>query len=133
MPRTAIRLPVKLYVRQPRSGILRIPFLQPCQLASASGEQTGLVCDLSTAGVYVRLDRLPPPGERVDVSFQLFPGDPLPLQAQAEVAWVNEPESPRLPDLPPGCGLRFLHMSPEDALRVSELVKAALTPAPHRA
>src|SRR4051812_19996842 len=119
-----IRVPTEVRVRAPRSGHLRIPFLQHCQVTGPVGDQTGLICDLSTTGVYVRLERLPPAGATVRVAFQLFPGDPRPLEVEAEVMWHNEPVAPRIPHLPPGCGLRFTQVSPEDAARIAGLVQA---------
>lgn len=129
MQKLTLRVPTDMRLREPASGKLRIPFLQRCVVSDPEGEQPGLVCDLSTAGVYVRLDRIPERGTVVHVRFDLFPGDPLPMQVDAEVAWRNGPDDRSVPELPQGCGLRFLSTAPEDAERVAALVKAATTTA----
>jgi hypothetical protein len=125
MQKTTLRVPSDFRMRQPLSGNVRIPFLQRCRVSGPDGEQQGLICDLSTAGIYVRLDRLPDWGTVVHVTFDLFPGDPIPMQVDAEVVWQNVPEQPRVPDLPPGCGLRFVQTSPGDAARIAALVTAS--------
>jgi hypothetical protein len=123
-----LRVPTELRVKHPSSGRARIPFLQRCKVTAPGGlEQSGLICDLSTAGIYVRMDPLPEWHSVVHVTFDLLPGDPFPMQLDAEVAWLNDPAEPRVPELPPGVGLRFVDSSPEATARIASLVKASIT------
>jgi hypothetical protein len=64
------------------------------------------------------------PGTVVWISFEIFPRE-LPLVAEAIVAWHVEPR--RIPELPPGCGLRFSGMSPRDAARIKSVVDGYAT------
>ena len=114
-------LPTDLKIRQPRSGPVRIPFMRRCVITGPLNRQQGLICDISTAGMYVRLHGELEPGTTVQVSFDLFSGEP-PVEAEAAVMWQNS-ESSRVRELPPGCGLSFLRMDPDDAARVAALVK----------
>ena len=120
-----MRVPTEWRVRQPFSGRVRIPFVQHCRVEE-SGRLVpgGLLCDLSTAGAYLRLHPAPRAGARLTLSFSLFPGDELPIVAQAEVCWLNVPDALRVPGLPPGCGLRFVGLEPHDLDRIQGLVAA---------
>ena len=132
MPKPTLRVPTELRVKLPTSGRARIPFLQRCKVKGPDGrEHAGLICDLSTAGIYVRIDPLPEWHTVVHVTFELLPGDPMPMQVDAEVAWLNDPAEPRVPELPPGAGLRFVETSPEAAARIAALVKASVNGPTH--
>jgi hypothetical protein len=117
-------VPTSWRIRQPRSGASRIPFVQRCQLVGPGGERAALICDLSAVGLYVRIDPAPPQGALFQVLFRLFPSDERPMRAHAVVAWQNPAGVPRVRDLPPGCGLRFLDLPATDAERVEALVRA---------
>ena len=119
------QLPTDLKLRQPWSGPLRIPFVRHCSIDGPLNRQQGLVCDISTAGAYVRLHGELEPGTVVWISFEILPGE-LPLVAEAIVAWQNV-EPRRIPELPPGCGLRFSSMSPRDAERIKSVVDGYAT------
>jgi hypothetical protein len=114
-------LPTGLKVRQPRSGLLRIPFMRRCAIVGPMGRQQGLICDISTAGAYVRLHGELDPGATVQLSFEIFTGE-QPVVVEAAVMWQNA-DPRRVPELPPGCGLRFVQMSARDEARVAALVK----------
>jgi len=118
------KVPTTWKVKEPRSGRARIPFVQRCTVTEPRGECKALICDLSVAGAYVRLDPPPRRGATLGLSFHLFPADPQPVVATAEVVWRNAPDSPRVADLPPGCGLRFLDISADDSDRIAALVHA---------
>jgi hypothetical protein len=119
---TKLRVPGAWRVREPHSGHLRIPFVQRCVLQGMQGTRDALICDLSAAGLYVAIDPVP----EVETLFRLalqLPGDD-PLDADATVAWRNVGPNPRIPELPVGCGLRFIDLSTRDRERIEGLVKA---------
>ena len=118
------RVPTVWKVKAPRSGLPRIPFVQRCRLRDVDGEHDGLICDLSPAGVFVRMEPVLPKGALLGVSFRLFPSDEEPVRATAEVVWQNDPDAPSVADLPPGCGLRFLDLPEADSHRIDVLVRA---------
>ncbi len=106
---------------EPQIEKVRIPFVAPCVVAGQGGPTRGNVCNLSTEGIYVTIDPIPAPGEAVIVSFRL-PGQEELFERAAKVAWVN-PEGPdRMRALAPGCGLRFVNLSPTDQVVLTDLV-----------
>ena len=109
-------------LNQPHTGVWRIPFVQRCDLETGRGPIEGLVCNLGTRGAYVSLDDVPELRERVRISFP-FPGTDLRLSVEAEVAWRNSRQALLAKALPPGCGLKFVTLSPTDEGRIRELVR----------
>jgi uncharacterized protein (TIGR02266 family) len=110
----------------PYSGVTRIPYVQPCQLMTETGDARGVVCNVSTLGVYVAVDTIPPFESRVRVSFGL-PQTSEPFEVECEVAWVNPDEPMEVESLPTGCGLRFLALPEEMRLRIERLIEEYLT------
>lgn len=119
---TKLRVPAAWRIREPRSGLVRIPFVSRCRMEGIRHTADGLICDLSAAGLFVAMEPVPAPAEHFRVSFAL-PGDE-PVEVDAMVMWRNAGASPRMPDLPTGCGLRFLALPPEARGRIETLVKA---------
>lgn len=109
----------------PNSGFTRIPYVQPCRLVTETGATRAVVCNLSTLGVYVAVDPIPPFESRVRVSFAL-PQLAMPLTAECIVAWVNPDEPMEVESLPTGCGLRFEALADEWRLRIERLVEEYL-------
>ena len=109
----------------PHSGFTRIPYVQPCRLTTETGATRAVVCNLSTLGVYVAVDPIPPFESRVRLSFAL-PQHSAPLTAECLVAWVNPDEPMEVESLPTGCGLRFVELPEEWRLRIERLVEEYL-------
>jgi CheY-like chemotaxis protein len=109
-------------VRRPGSGLSRIPFAQPCHIEGVQGRRDAKTCDLSAAGVYITLEPVPTVGEAFVISLPL-PGREVPLNVDSVVTWRNALWDRRVLDLPPGCGLRFLGLSPHDLQDIHALVK----------
>jgi Tfp pilus assembly protein PilZ len=105
----------------PHSGLIRIPYVQPCLLVGADAAWEGVLCNLSLLGVYVAVDPIPPRGESLHLFFKA-PGAEQPLDAPCEVVWENPQEPGVAEALPPGCGLRFGQISPPVRERVEQLV-----------
>lgn len=105
---------------------VRIPFVRRCVLWRGGRRSEGVICNLSALGVYVTFprlltDTLPDAGDTVQIAF-LLPGDAMPVQSDAIVTWQNIEESEGADSLPPGCGLRFVSLRPDDHHRIGELV-----------
>jgi CheY-like chemotaxis protein len=113
-------------VREPCSGLSRIPFAQPCQLQGIKGPRLANICDLSAAGVYVALEPVPDIGENFIISFPL-PGRKAPVSVETVVTWHNARWDRRVLDLPPGCGLRFLGLVSPDLQQIHTLVRSYVT------
>lgn len=109
--------------RQPHSGFSRVPFVQSCTVTWDGLETSCLVCNISILGVYLQLEAPLERRREVTVRFRLADEGPE-IEAAAVVTWVNEASPESATDLPPGCGLRFLHVAPDDLRRIAALVKA---------
>jgi Tfp pilus assembly protein PilZ len=105
----------------PRSGFTRIPYVQPCTLLTENGATRGVVCNLSTLGVYVAVDPIPLFESRVTVSFRLPQMSDV-VVLECDVAWVNPDEPMEVESLPTGCGLGFRELPVELRLRIERLV-----------
>lgn len=89
----------------------RLDFEVNVGLESDHNFYTGLTQDISSGGLFVATNQLKPVGERMCVRFTL-PGQDQPIEVEAEVRWVRDPERIRT-DAPPGMGLRFLFLTNE--------------------
>jgi PilZ domain-containing protein len=49
----------------------------------------------------------------------------VPFRVMAEVSWVNDPEDPASPDVPPGFGVRFTRITKEDGKAIEDLLRHA--------
>jgi PilZ domain-containing protein len=88
----------------------------------------GVVWNVSTVGVYVLLqDSLPAVGETLRIRFCL-PGDSAVIGVQVAVTWQNplffHGSGEKAPRLPPGCGLKFLDLVPDDEARILARVRS---------
>lgn len=111
--------------RQPHSGFNRVPFVQKCTLTWDGLETPCLVCNISILGVYVHLEAPLARHREVRLRFRLADEGPE-IEAAAVVTWVREAPADDATGLPPGCGLRFLRVAPEDLRRIAALVASYL-------
>ncbi len=105
----------------PHSGLVRIPYVQPCLLVGGDATWEGALCNLSLLGAYVAVDPIPPKADTVRLLFRV-PREEQPLEAPCEVVWENPQEPSQAESLPPGCGLRFTGLSPLARGRIDELI-----------
>jgi hypothetical protein len=110
-------------IQQPRSGDLRIPYTQRCQVWRDGASEAGVTCNISDTGMYLTLNEIPEVAGRIELSFPL-PDQGQPVQAEGVVTWQNVDEPQRLSCLPPGCDVRFTSLSPADDRRLKTLVAA---------
>jgi len=120
------------WFQQPASGVQRVECSQVCEVSLGPQRSHGVVCNMSTRGLYLALAALPMPreGDTVSLTFSLA-NDPVPIRCEARVAWVNP--SARLTEsgavahgLPAGCGVMFTKIDLADKERIDARVKAAL-------
>jgi Tfp pilus assembly protein PilZ len=108
-------------LNQPHSSFSRIPYTQRCRLWRGDEVQDGVLCNISTLGVYLTLDDVPEVGEEVRLSFPL-PGADAPIEAVSIVTWQNLEEPVTTESLPRGCGLRFELVNPIDRARIRSVI-----------
>jgi uncharacterized protein (TIGR02266 family) len=68
---------------------------------------TDFSVNLSAGGLFLETQKPLAPGEKLELKFFL-PGQDKATCCQGRVAWVNYPDSPRDPVLPPGMGVEFV-------------------------
>jgi hypothetical protein len=112
-------------VLEPYSGNLRIPFLQQCLIVQDGRGRPARMFNLSALGTYLVVEPVPGLGESFTLLFRLR--EEMPLSVDAVVAWCNVIPGPGAPDLPRGCGLRFLGLAPQDREAIQTFVKAYAT------
>jgi Tfp pilus assembly protein PilZ len=113
--------PSDLVLAQPHAGPRRVPYVQRCLFRCRVVQVETLLCNISRLGAYVTIDPLPDVGEEVSISFVAADGKPLELSAV--VAWINPPERQAVDPLAPGCGVRFVALSPQDDERLKTLLE----------
>lgn len=80
--------------------------------------------NLSVGGIFLEAEKLLAEGTRLVLHFEL--PDSRHFHCQARVAWVNNPQSLLCQDLPPGMGIQFIDLQPEDMESLREFVKKKL-------
>lgn len=99
----------------------RIACLEPCDLETPAPLRA-VVWNVSVRGIYVALSPPLEIGTKVFVTFSL-PQDEGAIRAEMQVAWQNPPSGAkgcgnRAFNLPPGCGLEFVTIDPDDLKRI---------------
>ena len=81
---------------------------------------TGFTTDISTGGLFVATFDAPEVGHIVNLNFHL-PNGPV-MSVDGQVRWSRE-YNESSPDIPPGVGVRFIHLSSEDARQINAYMK----------
>ena len=105
----------------------RIPLVTRCVVTRPSAPQEGggveaMMANISVLGAYLVLGATLEADEEVRLRF-LLPDARPPVECEAQVTWVNVAPPECVDSLPPGCGLRFQSMRPEDHERIALLVE----------
>ncbi len=83
---------------------------------------SGFTVDLSTGGLFLRVEFPLKIDEKLTLIFSL-PGQNKTLSCKARVAWANIEGNTVKPELPPGVGLQFVDLSPEDVMLISKFIE----------
>jgi len=118
-------------LEQPASGYHRIACGEACEVILGTQRHQALMWNLSVVGAYVVMaPPLPAPGEPLRLTFTL-PGDRSPITCEARVRWQNAPSifkgcgRVKLA-LPPGCGVEFTVLAPQDLERIGARVRSTV-------
>lgn len=88
---------------------------------SADNFYTGFTEDISEGGVFLTTYDLHPMGTEIEVEFTLPTGHIV--RAVGVVRWLRDPRD-EAPDAPPGMGLQFRALLPEDRAAIQEFIDA---------
>lgn len=81
--------------------------------------------NVSRGGIFVMAKKELPVGSLVELKFE-FPDVSEPIEAMGRIKWHRTNEQSSLPDSPPGYGVEFIGLDPEDEQRIVEFVDKKL-------
>ncbi len=84
---------------------------------------SGYSIDLSSGGLYIKTELPFDVGEDLMLTFTLSEQNKEKVSCRARVAWVNNKKDPSKPKLPPGMGVEFVDLSPEDLASISSFME----------
>jgi Tfp pilus assembly protein PilZ len=107
----------------PRKAVsLRVPFVRRCGLVfDDGGSASAFLVNINTLGVYIAHDEMPRLGQGVRVQFS-FPDSERELSLEGSVAWLNPRQQHPVHSLPPGFGVQFKEVSPEDIRSIERVI-----------
>ncbi len=86
-----------------------------------AGEQHDYAHNLGTGGLFLASERTFRAGDEFEIDF-LIPRLESRMKCLARVAWLNEAEQLKRPDLPPGVGLEFVDLDKESRYQLQKFV-----------
>jgi uncharacterized protein (TIGR02266 family) len=86
--------------------------------------QTLRVSNLSAGGLFAVSQDPPPPGDTVVLDVQLARRT---LHVEGVVCWINPPQAPLTHAVPPGFGVRFSDVGPNERRALAEYIRRADT------
>jgi len=92
-------------------------------VACAFQGTTAPVANLSVGGLFAATQMLPPLGEMMEMDVAIK-GRP-PFRIMGTVAWINDANPKKAPDLPPGFGFRILRIALPDKVALVDFLKRA--------
>jgi PilZ domain-containing protein len=96
------------------NGLLRVPFIRRCAVAFDDGTSVStFTVNINVLGAYVARDQMPRLNQVVTITLAT-PGKDIPLVLRGTVTWLNPRQQHPVHSLPPGFGVKFEALSPED-------------------
>jgi Tfp pilus assembly protein PilZ len=91
-----------------------VPFIRRCALAFDDGTSAStFTVNINVLGAYVARDQMPRLSQAVTITMAT-PGKDVQLVLRGTVTWLNPRQQHPVHSLPPGFGVRFADLSPED-------------------
>ena len=106
--------PVRRTVERRNNGLLRVPFIRRCALAFDDGTSAStFTVNINVLGAYVARDQMPRLSQAVTITLAT-PGKDVQLVLRGTVTWLNPRQQHPVHSLPPGFGVKFDELAPED-------------------
>jgi len=99
---------VRRTVERRNNGLLRVPFIRRCAVAFDD-----FTVNINVLGAYVARDQMPQLNQAVTITLAA-PGKDIPLVLRGIVTWLNPRQQHPVHSLPPGFGVKFGTLPPED-------------------
>jgi len=101
---------------------VRVPFVRRCALVFDDGTaKTAFLVNINLLGVYIAHDEMPRLGQGVHVRFSV-PESEREASVDGSVAWLNPQQQHPVHSLPPGFGVQFRGLSPEDTRSIERVI-----------
>ena len=84
----------------------------------------GHCSDISTGGLYLKTDLPLSVNEHISLIFHL-PNRRDPVSCNAKVVWTNPAIGNLKPDLPPGVGLEFIDLNPDELASIASFIDSS--------
>jgi len=105
---------VRRTVERRNNGLLRVPFIRRCALAFDDGTSAStFTVNINVLGAYVARDQMPQLSQAVTITLAT-PGKDVQLVLRGTVTWLNPRQQHPVHSLPPGFGVKFDELAPED-------------------
>ena len=120
-------------VERRSSGLLRVPFIRRCGIALDDGTTSStFTVNINVLGAYVARDHDQMPRLQQAVTITLAtPGKDTQLVLRGVVTWLNPRQQHPVHSLPPGFGVKFDPLSPEDRRCIEGIVEDYVRRNPH--
>jgi PilZ domain len=110
-------------VERRASGLQRVPFIRRCAVAFADGTSTStFTVNINVLGAYVARDQMPDLNQAVTITMAA-PGKDSEIVLRGTVTWLNPRQQHPVHSLPPGFGVKFDALSPEDHRAIQGVVE----------
>jgi Tfp pilus assembly protein PilZ len=114
---------VRKDVERRSSGLLRVPFIRRCALAFDDGTSVStFTVNINILGAYVARDQMPRLHQAVTITLAT-PGKDAELVLRGVVTWLNPRQQHPVHSLPPGFGVKFDELPPEDRRCIEGIVE----------
>jgi uncharacterized protein (TIGR02266 family) len=84
---------------------------------------SGFSVDLSTGGLYLKTTFPFEVDEELILKFSFLGQEEKAVSYRARVAWVNHQNNPHKPESPPGVGVQFVDLSPENLTSILSFIE----------
>jgi PilZ domain-containing protein len=109
-------------VERRSNGLLRVPFIRRCALAFDDGTSAStFTVNINVLGAYLARDQMPRLSQALTVTLAT-PGKDAQLVLRGSVTWLNPKQQHPVHSLPPGFGVKFDALSPEDRRCIEDIV-----------
>ena len=110
-------------VERRSSGLLRVPFIRRCSVEFDDGTSAStFTVNINVLGAYLARDQMPRLNQAVTITLAA-PGKDAQLVLRGMVTWLNPRQQHPVHSLPPGFGVRFEPLTPEDRRCIEGVVE----------
>jgi hypothetical protein len=104
------------------SGLQRVPFIRRCAIAFEDGSSAStFTVNINVLGAYIARDQMPPLYQGLTITLPI-PGKDVQIVVRGTVTWLNPRQQHPVHSLPPGFGVKFDPLSPEDRRCIEDVV-----------